>query len=143
MSLFHFIEIKFADPVSSMIISDKYAIIGTMMGRLTLSTLYDKKNNILSEFSTENITGIQFETEETFNVSVGDDEILRYKLHILDNKITAENFHQKNYEDELVHKSKCEGCYTILSKSHLIMMHLPNTDNGNPVEIFNNFITVN
>lgn len=125
MTYFHYIDIKHADPVSSLAISDRYVITGTMLGRVILSTLSDKKNTILSEFSVENITGIQFENDESFNLAIGDDSILRHKINFYDNQITTESFIQKNYDDELLHKTRCEGCYIILAKSNLIMIHLP------------------
>ena len=142
MSFFSFVEIKFADPISSLALSERYLIAGSVMGRLILTSLIDKKNNILSEFSIENISGIVLENDESFNVAVGDDEVLRYKINYYENQLTTENFHQKNYEDELFHKSKCEGCYTILAKTHLIMIHLPIAE-GNPVDKLNISITVN
>ena len=141
MTFFHFVEIKFADPVSSLAINDKYVITGTIMGRLILTHLLEKRNIILSEFNIENISGIHFESDESFNVAIGDDEVLRYKINYYENQLSTENFHQKNYEDELYHKTRCEGCFTLLSKFHLIMIHLPIAE-GNPVEINNTNITV-
>jgi hypothetical protein len=128
MSFYHLIECKFADPISSIAVNDKYLIFGSIMGRLILSNLHEKKDIILSEFNIENIAGIQFETDESFNVAIGDDEVIRYKINYYGAQLSFENYHQKNYEDELFHKTKCEGCYTILSKFHLIMIHLPICD---------------
>lgn len=141
MTFYHFVEIKFADPVSSMALTDRYLVCGSILGRLVLSQLPEKKNTVLSEFSMENITGSVFENEEAFNVSIGDDEVVRYKINYYEQQLATENFHQKNYEDELFHKTKCEGCYTILAKTHFIMVHLPIAE-GNSVDTCNINITV-
>ena len=76
-SLFSLIEIRFADPISSIGLSEKNIVIGTMMGRLTSLSLIDKKTTLLNELSPENITGIIFDdTGNYFYASIGDDEIL-------------------------------------------------------------------
>src|SRR5689334_17968001 len=80
-SFYSLIDIRFADPVSSIGINEKYIVIGTMMGRIAVLHLPDKKQTLLAELSSENITGITFESIDTFNIAVGDEEILKYKFN--------------------------------------------------------------
>ena len=133
MSVYHLIEIKFADPVSYLAINEKYVLSGTMMGRLSLFSIFEKKHLLLAEFSTENITGINFLSDEVFNVAIGDDELVRYMLSYYDNQLTQESFRNKIYEDEHTHKAKCDGNFTLLWMNQLLLLNLPSTEGGNSV----------
>lgn len=133
MSFYHLVEIKFADPVSYLTMTEKYIASGTMMGRLSLFSIPEKKHMLLAEFSTENVTGIQFVAEEAFNVAIGDDEVIRYRLVYYDNQLTQENHRIKIYEDESIHKSKCDGNFTMLWNHLVFLINLPSTEGGNTV----------
>jgi hypothetical protein len=133
MSVYQLVEIKFADPVSYLALTEKYIVSGTMMGRMSLFSIPEKKHMLLAEFSTENVTGIQFLNEETFNVAIGDDEVIRYKLMYYDNQLTQENTRTKIYEDDSIHKSKCDGNFTLLAHDQVLMLNLPSTEGGNSV----------
>ena len=80
-SLFSFLENRFADPISGIRINDHYIVTGTMMGKISLFSIDNLKNTILTELSTENISDVSFDNErEIFNVAVGDEEIIRYSF---------------------------------------------------------------
>lgn len=134
MSVYQLVEIKFADPVSYLTMTEKYVVSGTMMGRMSLFSIPEKKHMLLAEFSTENVTGIQFLNEETFNVSIGDDEVIRYKLMYYDNQLTQENTRTKIYEDDSTHKTNCDGNFTMLFNDQVLLLNLPSTEGGNSVE---------
>ena len=142
MSVYHLVEIKFADPVSYLAMTEKYVVSGTMMGRLSLFSISEKKHMLLSEFSTENVTGIQFLTDEAFNVAIGDDEVIRYKLMYYDNQLTQENFRSKIYDDDSIHKSKCDGNFTLLFNNQVFLINLPSTEGGNSVAFLDTPATV-
>ena len=133
MSVFHLVEIKFADPVSYLSMTEKYVVSGTMMGRLSLFSIPEKKHLLLAEFSTENVTGINFLSDEVFNVAIGDDEVIRYMLSYYDNQLTQENIRTKIYEDDHTHKAKCDGNFTLLSMNQVLLLNLPSTEGGNSV----------
>ena len=57
-SLFSFLENRFADPISGIRINDHYIVTGTMMGKISLFSIDNLKNTILTELSTENISGM-------------------------------------------------------------------------------------
>ena len=81
MSLFFTIDIRFADPISAIGMNDNFIIVGSMMGRIALLNLANKKCGLLSELSSENISGIVFEDTSSSSltdicyISIGDEEV--------------------------------------------------------------------
>ena len=127
-SLFSLIEIRFADPISSIGLSEKNIVIGTMMGRLTSLSLIDKKTTLLNELSPENITGIIFDdTGNYFYASIGDDEILKFES---DSNNTNPLSKIKNYKNELLHSKKCENMISLISKKYLMLIELAPQEEG-------------
>ena len=127
-SLFSLIEIRFADPISSIGLSEKNIVIGTMMGRLTSLSLIDKKTTLLNELSPENITGIIFDdTGNYFYASIGDDEILKFES---DSNNTNPLSKIKNYKNELIHSKKCENMFSLISKKYLMLIELAPQEEG-------------
>ena len=53
-SLFKYIKINNADPISSLFLSDNYVIIGTMFGRVILASLTNEKEITFSFFHFSN-----------------------------------------------------------------------------------------
>ena len=124
-SIYKLIDIRFADPISSMLLVNDYVIIGTMLGRITLFTLSTKKEIILSEINSENISNISYiERENIFNITIGDVEILRYKIN--DSNLNIEPFcHRiKNYLSEAEHNNNCENSYVIMSSNNFLRVQL-------------------
>ena len=127
-SLFSLIEIHLADPISSIGLSEKNIVIGTMMGNLSLLSLIDKKITLLKELSPENITGIIFdETENYFYASIGDDEILKYESE-LNNPDPILKI--KNHKNELFHNTKCENMICLMSKNYLMSIEIAPQEEG-------------
>ena len=127
-SLFSLIEIRLADPISSIGLSEKNIVIGTMMGRLTSLSLIDKKTTLLNELSPENITGIIFDdTGNYFYASIGDDEILKFES---DSNNTNPLSKIKNYKNELLHSKKCENMISLISKKYLMLIELAPQEEG-------------
>jgi hypothetical protein len=51
------------------------------MGRITLQNLEDGKTILLSELSTENISGISFSNDEySFFIAIGDEQVLKFQM---------------------------------------------------------------
>lgn len=122
-SLYSHMEIRFADPVGALGLNDKYAIYGTLMGRIMILNLADKKANLACEFSSENVTGIIFENTDTFHVAIGDYETQRYCMNVnLSNSMQMPET-SKNY-DENTHSSNCKHAFTLLSDKHLFIVFL-------------------
>ena len=74
-SLLSFIKIRFADPISTIGLSKKNVAIGTMMGRVYLLSILDKKiSNLMDDSIQEHISGIIFDkTDNFFYTAVGDE----------------------------------------------------------------------
>ena len=103
MSLFSSLDIRFADPISAIGMNEKYIAVGSMMGRIALFDIQEKKTNLLAELSSENITGITFESQEVLIIAIGDEEILKYTINSLDGNTDYQRF--SNYDNEHNHKN--------------------------------------
>jgi len=132
-SLYSFIEIRFADPISAICMSDTHIIIGTMMGRIILYSIEDQKSSILSELSTENISSISYDQDShKFTVCIGDDEIFRYYISNDNNNNLNPNLERrKNYQSESEHNRNCENAYILLSNKSLFRVQLSQPEEGN------------
>jgi hypothetical protein len=122
-SLHHLMDIRFADPVSALGMNEKYVIYGTMMGRIAYLSLNDKKCQLIAELSNENITGISFENSQTFNISIGDEEVLKYKFDN-NNHITNDYNRMKIYDSEDEHKNQCDDSFTLISSKFVLRIFL-------------------
>jgi len=133
-SLSYLIETRFADPVSAIGMNEINVVIGSMMGRIAVYNLFDKKTILLAELSSENITGITFENSDTFNIAIGDEEIHKYKL-VQSNygNITPDYIRLKNYPTEESHSMGCDSCFSILSSNHLALIYMSQPDDNNIV----------
>ena len=128
-SLYSLIEIRFADPISALGLSSQNVVIGTMMGRICSFSIKDKKSTLINELSQENISGISFdEKNNVFYASVGDDEILKFKIDSLNSNIIPRI---KNYKSEYAHSKKCENMFSLISKNSLLLIELAPQEEGN------------
>ena len=133
-SLFSFLENRFADPISGIRINDHYIVTGTMMGKISLFSIDNLKNTILTELSTENISDVSFDNErEIFNVAVGDEEIIRYSFSSYP-VVPLSSI--KNYNNEMEHNKNCENAYILLSSDKMFRVQLSQPEEGN-VNIIN------
>jgi hypothetical protein len=131
-SLYQFIEIRFADPVTSIGLGEKYIVVGTIMGRISAFSIVDKQSVLISEISNENITGIVFDNPDTFTVSIGDEEYLKYRLNCYENgQIVTDFMRFKIYESDIAHKNFCDSSFTFAYLQNLIVVNLimPNETN--------------
>ncbi len=128
-SFLKLIEIRFADPVSALNLSDEFVCLGTMMGRVAVLYLNDYKRApyLLKELSTENITGVSFVDQNNFYISIGDEEVTRYNITMVDSQPNTSADSSKNYIDDSQHKARCDSCYTMLTKDYLLMIFLNQT----------------
>lgn len=120
-TLYDLIEIRYADPICSLSITDKQLLLGSMMGRVVFYSIQDKKLILLSEQSNENITGTSIIDNNTFIVSIGDDEVLEYKTGTNGFPTAQRN---RNYDKESEHNLKCESTFTMLYSNVLLLLVL-------------------
>ena len=114
-------DIVIGDPISSVCLSDKYIIIGTMMGRIKLFSLKSHKIFSISDSNLEHISGISFNEEDSLLIaSIGDDQILRYEIsNNLDNNLSPSNsmnIHDNNFD----HNYNCDNSYVLMAKNSLL-----------------------
>ncbi len=131
VSLLKLIELRFADPVCALSLSDEFVCLGTMMGRVAALCLkddhYKRPPFLLRELSSENITGISFVNPSNFYLSIGDDEVLKYNITFTESQPSINAESTKNYADDSKHKAGCDSCYTMLTRDYLLMLFLNNT----------------
>ena len=129
-----FIDIHFADPISSMTLTNNYVVIGTMMGRVKLCDL-SKKNEkniiLLCEINSENISDIAYnEKEESFYVGIGDEEIKVFSLQQFSKDTISQSNSISIYDSDLQHTNKCENAFILLSPESFFRIQLPQIDEG-------------
>jgi hypothetical protein len=128
-TLFSLIEIRFADPISAIAISNNFLIIGSIMGRIILQSLEDGKTVLISELSTENISGISFSNDEySFFVAIGDEQVLKFPS---DTSIIGPIKRVLNYQNEKEHNIHCENSFIFLNSNFLFKILLSPPEEGN------------
>jgi hypothetical protein len=128
-TLFSLIEIRFADPISAIAISNNFLIIGSIMGRIILQSLEDGKTVLISELSTENISGISFSNDEySFFVAIGDEQVLKFPS---DTSIIGPIKRILNYPNEKEHNIHCENSFIFLNSNFLFKILLSPPEEGN------------
>ena len=133
-SLINLIEIRFADPISSMKLTNNYVVIGTMMGRVKLCDI-SKKNEkniiVLCDINSENISDIAYnEKEESFYVGIGDEEIKVFSLQQFSKDTISPSNSISIYDSDLQHTNKCENAFILLSPESFFRIQLPQIDEG-------------
>ena len=111
--LYSFLETRFGDPITALDIKSSSLVYGTMLGRLVAFSCPSRQSQIISENSSENITGIYITSPCSFVSSVGDDYVLTYKNDMLINSVPT-IIHHKNYENESEHIKYCDNAVTFL-----------------------------
>ena len=128
-TLFSLIEIRFADPISAIALSNNFLIIGSIMGRIILQSLEDGKTVLISELSTENISGISFSNDEySFFVAIGDEQVLKFPS---DTSIIGPIKRILNYQNEKEHNIHCENSFIFLYSNFLFKILLSPPEEGN------------
>lgn len=125
------LEIRFADPISSLKLVNDYVVTGTMMGRVKLYSIKDDKIYSLSDLNSENISDISFnEKEELFYVGIGDEEIRGYDINNLSENSNSEKRTIQIHESDLQHTNKCENAFVLLSPESFFRVQLAQIDEG-------------
>lgn len=127
----YFMPIRFADPISSLKLINNYVITGTMMGRINLYNITEKKLVPLSELNSENISDIAYnEKEKKIYIGVGDEEIKLYFADLLSTDTIPQNQVLSVYDSDLQHTNNCENAFILLSPESLFRIQLPQIDEG-------------
>ena len=129
--LFKYIKTNISDPISYLFLSENFAVVGTMLGKIILTSLIDKNEITLQENSSENISSISFSTIDNYiNVSIGDDEIQRFQI-TENNPCLIKSYHRfPIHSSDEEHQSKCENCFIVLSSDNLLKIQLQPPEEG-------------
>ena len=129
--LIHFLDIRFADPISSLKLINNYVITGTMMGRVNLYNISNNKTASLSELNSENISDISYnEKEKIFYVGIGDEEIRYFFIDQLNLDPIPQKQPINVYDSDITHTNNCENAFILLSPESLFRIQLPQIDDG-------------
>ena len=126
---YEYIDIILGDPITALLLNDKFVAIGTMMGRIKLYLLnnsFEKITNI-NNGDLENISGLSFnEVKRTLFASIGDEKILRYiiKDELINN--TKPELSIDIYENPAQHNCLCDNAYVLMAQENLIKIDLYN-----------------
>ena len=122
---FDYLDIIIGDPISSVYLSEKYVIIGTMMGRIKLFSLKTHKIISISSSNLEHVSGIIFkEDDNLLFASIGDDQILRYEVSDnLDNNLCPSNS-MNIYDNNFEHNYNCDSSYVLMAKNSLLKVDI-------------------
>ena len=133
-SLIKFLEIRFADPISSMKLANNYLVIGTMMGRVNLYDISEKNGKnivVLCELNSENISDIAYnEKEKSFYVGIGDEEIKVFSIEQLSTDTIPQSNSINIYDSETQHTTYCENAFILFSSESFFRIQLPQIEEG-------------
>ena len=145
--LYEYIGTQIGDPISSLFLNEKYAIIGTMMGKIILLQLNteNKKRisintyNSQSRYIPEHITGISLSDDYTvLFASIGDEKIIKQDIkEPLSNNNSPKDF-INIYINDNEHYLNCDTSYVIMATYNLIKINifLPETEEKIKDDVF-------
>ena len=122
---FDYIDINLGDPISSIVLTNKYVIIGTMTGGIKLYYFNEKRIYIISKNNIENISGLYFSIpDKALYASIGDIYYLKYEMKepFMDNSMP----YSKNnlYETNSQHNYCCENAYVLMSSNSILKVNI-------------------
>ena len=122
IKLIKFIEIRYADPISSMDLTNDYLLFGTMLGATKLFKINKQELISLSEVQDEYVSGVKI-NENKLYICVGDLKIFQYNLG--DNEdLSSPDKEILNYEDTKIHEEKCDNCLSMLCENFLVRTYI-------------------
>ena len=123
IKLVKFIGLRYADPISSLDLTDDYLLFGTMLGSTKYYIINQKKVVNLSEIQDEYISGVKINQNKLY-ICIGDFKTIIYNLNDNDISQIPEYTESKNYDSEEKHNEKCINCLSMLSDKYLIRTYI-------------------
>ena len=134
-----FITIRYADPITSLELTDTYLILGSMLGLCEYYIINSNRLIKLSEKQDEFISGIKLNKNNLY-ICIGDLKIIKYILQEDDNNNNNNALPEKeeieNYKDDKIHEDNCDNYLTILCNNYLIrnLITFPKNGDEKPIE---------
>ena len=126
IKLVRYITLRYADPICSMDLSDKYLLYGTMLGTAACYLINQRKLITLSETQEEHVSGVKIQEnkenpkDNKLLICIGDEKILLFNS-ISENMTEIPKYEEiNNYSNENDHYRKCDKCFTMLKNNYLV-----------------------
>lgn len=122
---YEYLDISIGDPISSLILTDKYVIIGTMLGKIQLFVLNPNSERFytLCNENFEHISGLSYNEENyILYASIGDEEVIRFDLKEPANNPIIIHNEFNLYIGE--HFPNCDNTYILMAKEDLLKLRL-------------------
>ena len=136
-----FINIRYADPITSLELNDTYLCFGSMLGFMELYIIPSEKLIKISETQDEFVSGIKLiKKDNIYNlyICIGDLKIIKYTLDQENNSNNplSEKTEINNYINDQIHQDNCDKCLTLLNNNYLIrnLISFPKEPNDEPIE---------
>ena len=129
--LLKFLEIRFADPISSMKLINNYFVYGTLMGRVHLYSINQDKKIQLCELNPENISDIAYNKKErSLLIGIGDEEIKIFFLDNINSDTIPSSQSVNVYETDYDHTKNCENAFIFITENSFLRVQLPQIEEG-------------
>ena len=124
---FDYIDIIIGDPICSLLLNNKYVIIGTMMGKIILFTFTQNDDRFiaLSKENDENISGLSYIDEKNIlYASIGDKQIIKFELiePISNFKMIPDII--EIYDKNIYHTMECDNAYVFMAMNRLLKVNI-------------------
>ena len=135
IELIKFLPIRYADPITSLELTDNYLCFGSMLGLLECFIISSNKLKKLSEKQDEFISGIILRKNDLY-VCIGDLKIIKYTFDPENIDSNPEKTEINNYKDVKIHQDNCEQCLTLMNNNYLIrnLIAFPKSPEEQPIE---------
>ena len=124
---YDYIDITLGDPISSILLTNKYVIIGTMSGCIKLYYFQEKRIYIISKNNIEFISGFSF-SDKSLYVSIGDAQYLKYEMKepFVDNSMPY--ITNEIYESKAKHNYNCNDAFVLMSSDSILKLNIYNPE---------------
>ena len=126
---YDYIDIKIGDPISSILLTNKYVIIGTMTGGIKLYYFQEKRIYIISKNNIEFISGFSFSSsDKSLYVAIGDAQYLKYEMKepFIDNSMPYTT--NEIYESNAQHNYNCNDAFVLMSSDSILKLNIYNPE---------------
>lgn len=126
---YDYIDITIGDPISSILLTNNYVIIGTMTGGIKLYYFQEKRIYIISKNNNEFISGFSFSpSDKSLYVSIGDSQYLKYEMKepFTDNSMPYTT--NEIYESNAQHNYSCNDAFVLMSSDSILKLNIYNPE---------------
>ena len=126
---YDYIDIAIGDPISSILLTSKYVIIGTMTGCIKLYYFQERRIYIISKKNNEFISGFSFSSsDKSLYAAIGDSQYLKYEMNepFFDNSMPY--ITNDIYENNTQHNYNCNDAFVLMSSDSILKLNIYNPE---------------